>query len=53
MKNKPGRPTKKGVKMTPTAVYLLPEQIDWLKRQDRPMGETIRLLIQEKMTASK
>jgi hypothetical protein len=45
-----GRPTLYGETMRQTAIYLPEEMIAWLNTQSGGMSETIRGLIQDKMT---
>ena len=44
-----GRPTIYADKMKQVAIYLPDEMIYWLNTQNRPMGETIRMLINTAM----
>ncbi len=46
-----GRPTTYDEAMKQFPVYLPQSQIDWLKAQPRPAGETVRSLIQTAMDA--
>ena len=46
----PGRPTLYGETMRQTAIYLPEEMIAWINAQPGSMSETIRGLIQDKMT---